>query len=79
VGEHLAGLLGRIDVAVGDYRNLHPGLHQGDGVVLGFAHVLVGPGAAVDGDGLNATVFGDMGDGRGVAGLAAVEGLALER
>ena len=49
VVEHEARALGRIDIAVGEHRDAHRGLDRRDGLVLGFAQVLVGAGAAVHG------------------------------
>ena len=45
--EHALRLLGRVDVAVGDHRDAHGGLHRADGVVLGLARVAAGARAAV--------------------------------
>src|SRR5690606_33711842 len=79
VVEHVLGLLRAADVAVGDHRDLHQRLDVGDGVVLGFAHVLVGAGAAVDGDGADAGFFGNAGDHGGVLVGAIPACAELER
>ncbi|MNZ14672.1 hypothetical protein D3C78_316010 [compost metagenome] len=58
--EDLSGFLWRIDIAIGEDRNGHRLLDRRDGVVLGFAGVQVGAGPAVDGQGLDTGLFGDL-------------------
>ena len=78
VGQYIGGLAGRVDVAVGEDRNADRLLDLGNGVVLGLALVQVGPRPTVDGQRLNAGIFGNACDGDAVAVIPVPPGTDLQ-
>ena len=65
-GQYARGFLRAVDIAVYPHGNTQAAFGFGNQAVFGLAAIHLGAGAAVDGDGGNAGVFGHAGNGEDV-------------